>query len=227
MSAQGAPEDGDAAAGPPAPPGRPARRPRDRVGVRLREARQARGLSLRELGERLGISASLISQIENGRANPSVSTLYALVTELDVSLDDLLFEERRPGAARPGEGRSSRAERMIQPREGRRSIRLASGVTWERLTPTSEPDTDFLHVTYEVGGSSSVDGFQRHDGHEWGYVLEGTLVVRIGFEELILHPGDAISFDSTTPHRLSNVGDVPVRAIWFVAGRAPAGPPHR
>ena len=65
------------------------------MGERLREARQARNLSLRTLAERLGVSPSLISQIETGRANPSVSTLYAIAAELDVSLDELLFNDRR------------------------------------------------------------------------------------------------------------------------------------
>ena len=98
-------------------------------------------------------------------------------------------------------------------------------MTWERLTPTSEPGTEFLYVTYDVGGASSVDGFQRHSGHEWGYVLDGTLDVRIGFDDFVLRPGDAISFDSTTPHRLSNSGTTPVRAIWFVSGRSVADGP--
>ena len=66
------------------------------MGERLREARRARSLSLRTLAERLGVSPSLISQIETGRANPSVSTLYAIAAELDVSLDELLFNDRRP-----------------------------------------------------------------------------------------------------------------------------------
>jgi transcriptional regulator with XRE-family HTH domain len=192
------------------------------MGERLREARMARRLSLRELSERLGVSASLISQIETGRANPSVSTLYAIAAELAVSLDELLFEDRRSaGSAADRQLGVATRDRLIQPRETRKSIRLATGVTWERLTPASEPDSEFLFVTYEVGGASSVDGFQRHAGHEWGYVIEGTLDVRIGFEDFVLRPGDAISFDSTTPHRLANNGDVPVRAIWFVYGRTP------
>ena len=67
------------------------------MGERLREARRApRSLSLPTLAERLGVLPSLISQIETGRANPSVSTLYAIAAELDVSLDELLFNDRRP-----------------------------------------------------------------------------------------------------------------------------------
>ena len=190
------------------------------MGEQLRQARQQRRLSLRDLGDRLGLSASLISQIETGRANPSVSTLYALVAELDVSLDELLFGDRRGGTSSTTRPDAAAVERLLQRRESRTSIRLASGVTWERLTPTSEPGTEFLLVTYDVGGASSVDGFQRHEGHEWGYVLEGTLDVRIGFDDFVLRPGDSISFDSSTPHRLSNNGTVPVRAVWFGSGRS-------
>ena len=195
------------------------------MGDALREARRGRGLSLRELADRLGVSPSLISQIETGRANPSVSTLYAIAGELDVSLDELLFNDRRPaetvaaaGAAR--DRRHDGAGAPLQRAADRHAIRLASGVLWERLTTMSEPGIEFLHVTYEVGGASSPeDAYQRHAGHEWGYVLSGSLQVRIGFEEFVLGPGDAISINSSIPHRLANIGDVPVTAIWFVLGR--------
>jgi transcriptional regulator with XRE-family HTH domain len=187
------------------------------IGEHLRARRHARGLSLRELADRLGVSPSLISQIERGRANPSVSTLYQIVAELDVSLDELLFEDRRPtessGQAPPVSGPVLRAKE-------RQRIRLASGVIWERLTTVSEPGVEFLYVIYEVGGASSPeDAFQRHSGHEWGYVLSGTLQVTVGFRQYVLEPGDSLSLESTTPHRLANVGDTPVHAIWFVEGR--------
>jgi DNA-binding XRE family transcriptional regulator/quercetin dioxygenase-like cupin family protein len=209
------------------------------MGDSLREARRGRGLSLRELADRLGVSPSLISQIETGRANPSVSTLYAIAAELDVSLDELLFDDRRPGDAGAASGRVGGAAATggapavavpggimqpsppVQRAATRHEIRLASGVVWDRLTTTSEPGIEFLHVTYEVGGASGAnDVFQRHPGHEWGYVLSGTLEVRIGFDEYVLEPGDAISINSSVPHRLANIGDVPVTAIWFVLGRA-------
>jgi DNA-binding XRE family transcriptional regulator/mannose-6-phosphate isomerase-like protein (cupin superfamily) len=195
------------------------------MGDALREARRGRGLSLRELADRLGVSPSLISQIETGRANPSVSTLYAIAGELDVSLDELLFNDRRPAEAAPAPAPPGTVGTMapgapVQHAVDRHRIRLASGVEWERLTTMSEPGIEFLHVIYEVGGASSPeDAYQRHAGHEWGYVLTGSLQVRIGFEEYMLRPGDAISIDSSIPHRLANTGDVPVTAIWFVLGR--------
>lgn len=199
------------------------------MGEHLREARRTRRLSLRDLAERLGVSPSLISQIETGRANPSVSTLYAIAAELDVSLDELLFSDRlsataaspvvAPADAPPGS--MTHGGGPIQRAADRHVIRLASGVLWERLTTASEPGVEFLLVTYEVGGASSPeDAYQRHSGHEWGYVLSGKLEVRIGFDEYVLSPGDSISINSSMPHRLANIGDVPVQAIWFVLGRA-------
>jgi transcriptional regulator with XRE-family HTH domain len=209
----------------PEPGGRP---DYPQMGERLRAARTARGLSLRELAGRLAVSPSLISQIETGRSNPSVSTLYAIADELDVSLDELLFNDRRPSepisaVARPDArtGGPMPAAHPVQRAATRHRIRLASGVLWERLTTLSEPGIEFLRVTYEVGGASSPpDAFQRHAGHEWGYVLSGRLEVRIGFEEYVLEPGDAISINSSIPHRLAAIGDEPAEAIWFVLGRA-------
>jgi transcriptional regulator with XRE-family HTH domain len=223
--------------------GQRARRPDyPQIGGQLRVRRRELGLSLRELAVRLGVSPSLISQIERGRANPSVSTLYSIVGELDVSLDELLFTDRRPAdggapveaaagqpAGRDGTGEPMPAEAPaagpVQRAATRQHIRLASGVIWERLTTVSEPGVEFLHVIYEVGGASSPeDAFQRHAGHEWGYVVSGELQVTIGFDEYLLEPGDAISIDSRIPHRLANMGDTPVHAVWFVIGRVPAAP---
>jgi transcriptional regulator with XRE-family HTH domain len=200
------------------------------VGERLRAERQAHGLSLRDLADRLGVSPSLISQIETGRARPSVSTLYAFATELSVSIDDLLFLETDRAAAPVADPRLAERGMDVIGREGRlgpvqrardrKRIRLASGVVWERLTTDSDPDLEFLYVTYEVGGASSPEHeFQRHGGHEWGFVLSGVLTVTIGFDDYELQPGDAVSIPSTTPHRLYNRGTEPVRAIWFVLGR--------
>src|SRR5512141_1333199 len=107
------------------------------MGERLREARRGRNLSLRTLAERLGVSASLISQIETGRANPSVSTLYAIAAELDVSLDELLFNDRvstspGPVALVPEAPAAPLSEASpIQRADERHQIRLASGVLWD------------------------------------------------------------------------------------------------
>ncbi len=201
------------------------------MGDQLRAARRRRHLSLRDLAGRIGLSPSLISQVETGRARPSVSTLYAIANELDVSLDELLFNDAARGRGgdvpltvvapdAPPAPTPQPTGHPVQRADDRKVIRLASGVVWERLTTESIPGVDFLYVTYEVGGASSPEHeFQRHGGHEWGFVISGRLGVTIGFEEHELGPGDSISIDSTVPHRLYNRGTVPVHGIWFVLGR--------
>ncbi|HEY7667139.1 MAG TPA: XRE family transcriptional regulator [Actinomycetota bacterium] len=198
------------------------------IGSRLREERDRVGISQRELARRIGLSASLISQIESGQSKPSVSTLYAIVTELGVSVDDVFRGHGDPadhGAVPDAEPRENGVghDPVVHP-DDRHVIDLASGVRWERLTTHLHEDVDFLHVIYDVGGSSAGDDvMMRHPGREYGYILSGHLGVQLGFEQHKLGPGDSIGFDSTTPHRLWNLGDEPVHGIWFVVGREGRG----
>jgi transcriptional regulator with XRE-family HTH domain len=194
------------------------------VGRRLRLHREQRQLSLRELARRLGLSPSAISQIETGKSRPSVSTLYAIVSELGMSLDELFTPEPASPlteVARSGRvATTAREERLVQRAASRKAIEFETGVRWERLTSDADPEADFLYVEYDVGGSSAEGNrFQRHSGREYGLVLSGTLEVTVGFDTYTLEPGDSVCFDSTVPHRLRNVGSEPVRGVWLVIGR--------
>jgi transcriptional regulator with XRE-family HTH domain len=189
------------------------------IGGRLRHERERRGLSLRKLAAELAISPSALSQIETGRSQPSVATLYSIVSELGLSFDELFAAEAGDG------GQGAAAEEGIVTRADERpTIELESGVTWERLNPVGERDVEFLEVTYDVGGASGRGNtFIRHAGREYGMVLSGTLKVTVGFDAYVLGPGDSICFESTVPHRLETVGDEPGKAIWFVVGRTGSG----
>jgi transcriptional regulator with XRE-family HTH domain len=220
------------------------------LGPRLRLAREERQLSVRELARRIGCSASLISQIERGISIPSVGVLYSLATELDSSLDHLLFgaDPRRPAGepavtavaegSTPAEGSivaelgpgeagrgptpASGGPGIVQRPGGRSIIDLASGVRWERLTPGADAMTDFLEVVYAPGGHSTDERRPlRHDGHEYGLVISGTLQANVGFESYELGPGDSIAFDSSTPHEYLNKTGEPVHAIWVVVHSEP------
>lgn len=204
------------------------------VGEQLRERRLALDLSVRELARRLNVSPSLISQIERGKATPSVGTLYSMTTELGLSMGTL-FDEPGNGESGPnfqtalaalnapggnGDRPSTTTVNPVVGPDDRNRIQLDSGVIWERLTPTTDPNVDFLEVLYQPGGAScDADALVRHAGREYGHVLSGTLGVTLGFETYVLGPGHSISFDSTIPHRLATIGNEPVRAIWFVVGR--------
>ena len=177
-------------------------------------------MSLRELARRVGVSPSLVSQIELDRVNPSVSTLYALVSELGMTMSDVFGDGAQPAPpvrlSHPDDD-----DGLDTYPDALRVINLASGVRWERLTPRSDPDVEFLQVVYPVGAESCPhDALVTHGGREYGYVTSGRLGVRVGFDEYELGPGASIVFDSSSPHRLWSIGGEPVHAVWVVIGRA-------
>jgi transcriptional regulator with XRE-family HTH domain len=187
------------------------------LGRRLRAERLGQGMGLREMARRVGISASALSQIETGKAQPSVSKLFDIVNLLGVSVDGLL-------AGHDGHqvvvGRGQEGFFSLQRADDHETLELESGVRWRRLTAGSFPGVEFLHVEYRPGACSSADGtFMRHAGQELGYLLSGRLRVDVGFDSHELGPGDSISFPATTPHRLRNDGPEPARAIWCILGR--------
>jgi transcriptional regulator with XRE-family HTH domain len=189
------------------------------IGERIREERIRKGVSARGLAREIGVSASLISQIETEKSKPSVSTLYAITTALGISVEDL-FTARQPdvassavtaaeqpptadreplpeaGPPRPSGpvgltavDRRRRVGPIVRPAQ-REELTLDSGVVWELLGQV--PDT---HVEF------------------------GELILTLGFEEHRLGPGDAVSFDSTTPHGYRNDGTEPAVGVWFVLER--------
>jgi transcriptional regulator with XRE-family HTH domain/quercetin dioxygenase-like cupin family protein len=204
------------------------------LGDRIRAGRLSRGLSLRALAAEVGVSASMISQIENGRSQPSVSTLYSITSALGMSIQavfDAAQRETVDGAQREtvdgeagpatvlsalGASRGQRIGPVVRP-DDRHALTLDTGVMWERLGELPPCSVDFLLVTYPPGGtSSSAGGLMRHSGSEFGYLISGALVLTLGFEEIPLAAGDAISFESTTPHSYRNEGTQLAVGIWFV-----------
>lgn len=190
------------------------------LGARIRERRERLTVSVRELARRVGVSASLISQIERGRAMPSVGTLYAIANELDLTFDDM-FAGWSAGQRRRGNRAFDASGSPIQRSHNRKRIKLSGGVQWERLTPRNDDEVEFLHVVYDPGAvSCPEDSLIRHSGKEYAFILSGRLGLKIGFEDYELGPGDSCSFSSQMPHRLWTIGGEPVHAIWVVVNRA-------
>jgi transcriptional regulator with XRE-family HTH domain/quercetin dioxygenase-like cupin family protein len=188
------------------------------IGERLRQERNRQGMTVREIARRVGVSASLISQIERDKVNPSVSTLWGLVSVLGLTMGDLFSTAERPAGIEPLAAPDPAGPVTLP---GARSvINLETGVHWERLTAGPDSLVEFLTVEYPPGAAScDEDSLVRHSGKEYGYVTKGRLAVRIGFDEYELGPGMAISFDASAPHRLWALGDQPAEAIWVVVGR--------
>jgi transcriptional regulator with XRE-family HTH domain len=168
-------------AGRPSPAGLPALD----LGSRLRAERLRQGISLREMARRLGISPSALSQIETGKAQPSVSKLFDIVNLLNISVDGLLAGDgrQRPGSPQVVVTRGHEGFFSLQRAGEHESLELESGVLWTRLTAGSFPGVEYLHVTYQPAACSSREGaFMRHAGQEFGYLLSGRLLVDVGFD---------------------------------------------
>lgn len=195
------------------------------LGARLREARQRRGLSLRSLANALGVSASLVSQVEMGKTQPSVATLYAMANHLGVSLDGLVGNEV-PNDHRAADNGSFSTRGAVQRASDNPVIDMENGVRWERMANSTGGPAESLLVTYQPGACSSAEGkMLRHSGIEYAYLFEGELTLRLEFDTLTLSPGDSLCFDSNRPHMYSNLGVVPARGLWTVVGRRESAEP--
>jgi transcriptional regulator with XRE-family HTH domain len=178
------------------------------------------GLTQQELASRLDLTPGMVSQIENGISRPSVGTLYGVVTELDLSLDALIRGTPSLAHTSPGEDAVS----IVVP-ERRSAVTLDSGVQWDWLAEVEGQPTQFVLARYDVGGSSSEDGsLMTHTGFEYGYVISGTLGIRVGDQDYQLDTGDSIAFASGIPHRLFNPGDVASESVWAVVGGGVSDP---
>ena len=204
----------------------------DNLGTRLKAVRQTAGLTLREMARRVNVSPSFISQIENGKAQPSVATLYAFSKLLNVSVDEF-FEGNEADAVAHTTKRSDKVSpsdawhpseyanrvSVVHPSH-RPRLDMAEGVVWERLAATPERGINFMEIVYAPGATSSAGGeLQSHEGYEYGYVTQGVLEVTIGDEVFVLSAGESLGFDSSIAHVFRNVGNDIVRGVWFVHGK--------
>jgi transcriptional regulator with XRE-family HTH domain len=201
----------------------------DRVGERVASYRKDRHLKVSELARMVGVSPSLISQIERGQSQPSVATLFALAESLDVPVDAFFLKEGNSGAppepkpaperaevaeVEPAGGGGS-AQRYVVRSDTRAAISIEGGVLWERLTPETLPHVDFLELIYQPGAESNPELY-RHPGSEMVLVLSGRFDIYVGFERYELNPGDSIHFPSSFPHRYVNPTDEVSRAVTVI-----------
>ncbi len=175
---------------------------------KIRELREAKGLSREELAEMMGISQSLLAQMEEGRVVPSVASLIHLSRCLGVPLRTFtgVEEEERLVVVRAHE----RREVERRPRSGPSK----SGYHYQALA--SKEGIDAFYITFEEKGEGERVFFQ-HEGKEFLYLLEGRLELCLDEECVVLEPGDSASYESRYPHSLRGVGG-PALAIVVIYG---------
>ena len=197
----------------------------DRVGEHVAMHRKNRRLKISELARMVGVSPSLIGQIERGQSQPSVATLFALAESLEVPVDAFFVREqaspeqrpsRKPGPRAVTGSRDRRASQRPPVRQGARSaIKVDDGVRWEQLTNGTLPGADFLELVYQPGAASS-QGLYRHPGPQMMLVLSGRFDVQVGAERHDLGPGDSIHVPPSTPYRYVNPTDEVARAVMVI-----------
>lgn len=175
-------------------------------------------MTLKALADSMGVTSSLLSQIETDKVQPSLNTLYQLATQLDLSVDALLGLSTDT-AARP------HPTVVVQRGSDNPSLEMSGGVRWERLACRGGLGLEPLQVTYPPGAASSADrGMLASTGLEFGVLLSGSLTLRVGFETYQLDAGDSVFFDRTRPHVYINEGETEARGFWFVIGSRTALP---
>lgn len=176
-----------------------------RLGSEIRQTRLRRKMKLSELADKAGVSASLVSQIENGKASPSLSTLRRFANALGVKVANFFIDEAESDGVRHGHGRIVRADQ-------RKHLYLpASKIRCELVTPDLDGDIEFVLTEVEPGGVEAE--LMSHPGEEVILVMEGTLRVCLLDEVYLLKRGDGITFDSSVPHSIHNPGRQNARLV--------------
>ncbi len=175
-----------------------------RLAQRVRRFRQARRLSLRQLGELTGTSASFLSQLERGLTGATTSTLMQLAQALSISVADL-FDERLPST-----------HRVLRKGE-RPSLPESSGYRKTLLSQRPIHDFEVYVGEFDIGGSTGPDTYTHGNSHEMLFVLRGEVEVTLAEERFRLSAGDSIEYSSATPHRTENVGATPAEVQWIIS----------
>jgi len=171
------------------------------IGSKIREVRKQKGLTLKDVARVTGVTVSLLSQIENGKVQPSLSSLWAISKALAT-----------PVAFFFGQDTTEPMSPVVRASEPR-VVKTQNGLTYNLLSQkVAESNVELLRIEFEKGATT--DGLHQHDGFECGLVLEGKLEVVTDTDRHILNKGDSITLDSTAPHDMRNIAEGVTTVIW-------------
>jgi transcriptional regulator with XRE-family HTH domain len=177
-----------------------------RVGTKIRHTRLLNALTMKQVADAAGCSESVLSKIENGRANPSLKMIHRIAAALGVTVGRLFAQE-------------DDAEHIVA-RAGKRpmletdQVHKGKGLRLEPLIANVAGHLLECHINHIEPGARS-DGDLQHDGEEFGYVLEGSIELTVGGRRYLIETGDAFCFRSERPHSWRNRSNVPVKILWI------------
>ena len=175
------------------------------IGRRLREARNAAGISLRHLATTSGVAVSHLSGIERGNTNVTLVVLKRICDALSITVGDLLNEpEREPDSVR-----------ILRRGDRKRVLFPQTGIVNELLSPNMQGMMEIIWVEAEHG-STSGDHPHEHQGEEFGLIFQGAMEFTARGDVIVLEAGDSVYLKSTVPHSWRSVGDESLRALWVI-----------
>lgn len=175
-------------------------------GAKLREVRERKGFTMKEIAEKVGVSESLISQIERDKVSPAIDTLLGIVDALDIDIDYIFSDFKK-----------ERNIILVRKNEVRKIIQ--NGVKYYQLSRTYNADEQHSIEAYilEIEPGAERGSLEYgHPGKELGVIIKGSGEFRIGNKSYILKEGDSISFSADVPHILKNTGKGILKAFWVV-----------
>jgi len=173
------------------------------IGMRVRSLRAELGMTLQQLSAVAGVSQSMLSMVERGKASASIGTLFSVANALGVPASDLLSPDPVGSSGLLVRG----DEQPIH--------ELGDGVTWRVVRQDRIRGIEIAINEYAAGKGTTLSPI-RHEGYEYGIVLEGCLTAEVGGVRYEMSAGDCIAFNSTEDHRLWNYGGVRTRALWII-----------
>ena len=177
------------------------------VGGRIRALRESMGLSLRDLSERSGVSAPMLSQVERGETSPTLAVAERIAAGLELSLSQLLRLDERAHVVV-----TRAAERRTRTRRGHRTEELTPPLPGQRADVS-------LHAL-EPGAATGTAGdppLHEPGARETAVVLAGSVTLLIDDERHDLKAGDSVTFDADLPHHFENRGRTAAKFFAVVA----------
>jgi transcriptional regulator with XRE-family HTH domain len=176
------------------------------LGSKIRNLRLRKKISLVDLGKHTGLSASMLSQLENGKLVPTLATLARIAMVFDVGLDFFFGDRRRK---RPFIV-VQQADRLKFPD---RPENAKPDYLFECLAFSSQEKSLQAYLAEFPKRQPGESTEHYHDGAEFVHVIEGSLVVRYQSEDYLLHEGDSVYFDSSESHSYRGMSKSPARAL--------------
>jgi len=179
------------------------------IGWRLRERRKTLDLSIKELGQKVGLSVGMISQVERGLSTPSLRSLRLLATALEVPVS-WFFDDSAEGGS----------EKYITRSDNRREREFHdAGLLQDLRSPDWPSPLEFYEFSFNPGAESSSKTYS-HSGEKAGLVLSGEIHLWIGERAYVLRTGDSFHFPSTLPHMFRNTTDQVTKMVWIVLSKS-------